>query len=244
MYLNAVSIQRMLLTACTVALMAGCGSAAPKPGPDKQFASMLRGAATGAGSGAVTGFQVGSSTGAGAMVGAGIGVVAGGIRGYLIDQAEDDLLQLAAQTSIERRRAIVHQVLHDHYQRRLELHPTRDIYPADMFFYGDESNLRPFAKVLVAELARMNKQRLPWSRIAVTSYAMNHNKGNSDEESSYAQRLAERRARAICNHLVRAGIEPRRLVARGIITNEPILVDPYDKPERYGQAIEFSPLDR
>lgn len=220
-----------------VLLLAACGG--PRPGPDKQFGMGLQGAVSGAGSGAVTGFQLGSGTGPGAAVGAGLGFVAGGIRGFAQDRMEENLLKLAAETQQQRKVALAHEILEDHYRRRIELHPTRDIYPADLFFYGDEAKLRPGSKTLVSELAKMNKERLAWSRIAVVAYTK-----TADKNSDYAKVLSERRARALSDALIRAGIEPRRISARAVMIDAPLLIDPDDAPGRYNQAMELVPLDR
>lgn len=214
-------------------------STKPYPGPDKQGAGEVSGAVTGAGAGAVTGFQLGVGVGPAAFVGAGLGAVAGGIEGFASDQQEENLLAMSAQTQAEREKAMVHEVLNDHYRRRMELHPTRDLFPADLFFDGDNVRLRPEARALVRELALLNKQRLPWSRLAVTSYVR-----SSDDKSFYAKHLAEKRAREICDYMIRGGLEPRRLVPRAVIIDAPVLIDPQDSPSRYNQAVEFVPLDR
>ena len=213
--------------------------AAPVSGPDKQFAGMMQGAAVGAGAGAVTGAQVAAATGPGVAVGAGFGAVVGGVKGYLADLDEDRLMRLAGEMRHERQRAIAHEILQDHYAKRLEVHPTRDIYPADLFFFGDESKLRQCGRILVREMARMNKERIPSSRLAVVAYNMSKN-----QDVRYGRELAERRARAITNELIKSGIEPRRVEARAVIIDEPLVLDPNDHPDRYRQAIELLPLDR
>lgn len=218
-------------------LLLGC--APPTPGPDKQFAGTLSGASTGAAAGAVTGFQIGSGSGPGALVGAGIGAVAGGIDGAFTDAQEGNMLALAGQSKQERALAAAHEVLAEQYQRRLELHPTRDIYPADIFFFGDQSALRRSALPIVDEIARLNKLRLGWSRLVVASYVK-----SSEENSEYAQRLAEKRAQALGNRLVQAGLEPRRIEGRAVVVDAPVLIDPFDDPLRYSQAIELIPIDR
>lgn len=224
-----------LLCAC----LAACHSA-PLPGPDKQGAGLLSGAAVGAGAGAMTGFQVSAGTGPGAFVGAGVGAVAGGFQGLADDMAEENMLKVAAQSRRERQRALVHETLEDHYRRRLQLHPTRDIYPADLFFMGDEVQLRDGAVALIDEIARLNKRRMPWSRLEIVAY----NRSADGEKSDYARHLAQRRSRVIASQLVRAGLEPRRLEARGVIVDAPLLIDPADRADRYNQAIEIVPLDR
>ena len=236
----SVAGSRLLAGALLIGLptLWGCNPQ-PLPGPDKQVTSAFRGAATGAGAGAVIGAQVAAAAGPGAAVGAGLGAVAGGIEGFLDDQQEEVALQIQHDTAVERQRALAHEIIRDHFKKRLELHPTRDIFPADIFFYGDESKLKPSATMLVRELGRLNKERLPWSRLVVVAYAM-----AQDGKSEYAQGLADRRAREICDHMTHYGIEPRRLAARGVVLPEPILIDPSDRPERYAQAVELIAVDR
>lgn len=215
------------------------GCAGPTPGPDKQGAGTLRGAALGAGAGAVYGAQVAAGTGPAALVGAGFGAVAGGISGFAQDQVEENLLFLAEETRAEREVSFAHEVLADHFKRRMELHPTRDIFPADVFFYGDEVALKRSAKPVLRELARLNKDRLAWSRFAITAYIR-----SNDGDTSYSTFLANERAKAVSNWLVKSGIEPRRIVARAVTVKGPLVIDPHDDPLRYNQAIEFSPLDK
>lgn len=216
------------------------GACAPAtPGPDKQFAGSLEGAALGAGSGAITGFHVAAASGPGAAIGAGFGAVVGGIQGLIADQEEEAMLALAAASRGERARAQVHEILSEHYQRRLELHPTRDIYPADLFFDGDGVTLKREAIPLIEEIARLNRRRLSWSRLVVASYTK-----SSSPDSEFGRHLTERRSQAIGDQLVRSGIEPRRIVIRAVLIDEPVLIDPNDKISRYNQAIEIIPVDR
>jgi outer membrane protein OmpA-like peptidoglycan-associated protein len=172
-------------------------------------------------------------------VGAGLGAVAGGIQGAIQDSFDEQLLRLSAEARAERERVFAQEILEDQFKRRLQLHPTRDIYPADLFFRGDETSLRPTARALVRELARLNKDRASWSRLVVASYVK-----SSSPDSEFAQRLADRRSREIVDELVRSGIEPRRLQTRTVLTNAPLVIDPLDRPERFNQAVELIALDR
>jgi outer membrane protein OmpA-like peptidoglycan-associated protein len=209
------------------------------PGPDKHSAGAISGAMIGAGSGAVTGFQLGSLTGPGAIVGAGFGAVSGGMQGIAQDFAEQELHELNEATEQVSQRAYAQEILAEHYQRRMELHPARDIYPADMFFYADGARVKANAVPILRELAILNRDRLPWSRLVVASYIRTR-----DEDSEYALNLASDRARAIGDFFVRYGIEPRRIEARALFIEAPLVLDPYDDPLRYNQAIEFITIDR
>ncbi len=208
-------------------------------GPDKMFEGEASGAILGAGAGAVTGFQVGAGAGPGAAVGAGFGALAGGIQGFLKDQTEDNLMQLAVETQEARKRAIAQEILSDHYQRRMEIYPSRDIYPADLFFYGDEVKLRGCSKSIVQEIAYMNRNRMPWSRLQIAVYTK-----ASDKGSKYAEYLSRKRAIEIGDELVDAGIEPRRIETKAVVVDAPLVIDPKDRPGRYNQAVEFFTADR
>ncbi len=219
--------------------LVGSGCAGPYKGPDKQFAGTAEGALTGAGAGAVTGFQVGAGTGPGALVGAGVGAVAGGIEGAVRDSEEEQLINFAAEKNSERARAFAQEQLVEHYKTRMELHPTRDIFPADIFFDGDSVELRPGARGLVRELALLNKHRVPWSRLVVAAYVK-----SAGPDNSHAQRVAERRSREIGDCLIANGLEPRRVMTRAVVIKDPLLIDPQSTPGRYSQAIELIPIDR
>lgn len=231
------SLVRPALFLGSLLLMAACTR--PAPGPDKQFGGMMSGAAMGAGTGAITGFQLGGVTGPGAAVGAGFGAAVGAIQGAGQDLVEDQMFELADATHRERAVSVAQEILADHYARRVELHPTRDIFPADMFFKSDTAVVKPSGRYVLDELARMNKERLTWSRLVVASYVK-----ASDPQSHFALDLAQRRSNEVVNQLVHAGLEPRRLEARGVVVSTPILVDPSDDPLRYSQAVEIIPLDR
>lgn len=220
-----------------LALVAGCVS---RPGPDKQVDGMARGIVEGAGTGAVTGFQLASASGPGAAIGAGLGAVAGGIRGAVRDSSEVRLKELETEVSKEKGRADVHAVLVDEYKRRLKLHPTREIYAADLFFVADSATLRPEAEALVKELATGNRGRLPWSRLGVRVYS----KSAPEKGNRFGEELAMNRAKTIADGLVRYGLEPRRIEATGALIDSPIVVDPTDDPLRYNQAVEILMLDR
>ncbi len=220
-------------------LVVGACSSRSVAGPDKVFTGEAVGALEGAGAGAVTGAQVSAGAGPGAAVGAGLGAVIGALHGLATDQSEEARLRTEARFKEERSRAMAQEVLAEQYKRRMELHPTREIFPADLFFQGDSATMCPSGVNLVRELARMNEMRIPYSRLVVAVYAK-----SLAPDSSYAQHLTEKRSREFVNQLVRAGVQPRRLETRAVVMNAPILIDPLDDPTRYNQAIEIIPIDR
>ena len=221
----------------SLSMVSGC--TAPRPGPDKQSQGALLGALSGAGTGAITGAQVASATGPGALIGAGFGIIFGGISGAVQDRFEEDLMRVSRDLGREKSRAFAHEVLAQHYERRKDLHPSRDIFPADLFFRPGEVVLRPSAAPILEELAAIHRDRFGWSRFQVYSYVK-----SKDQNNEYGRYLSERRAEELGNQLARFGIEPRRMKVQGVLIPEPILVDPEDAdPLRYGAAIEFAPVD-
>ena len=213
-------------------------SGQPEPGPDKQASGTIYGAMVGAGSGAVTGAQFTSPAGPGIAVGAGFGAVFGMLSGIGLDILEEDQLFREYELQQIRELSWVQHRLSEHFNRRIELHPTRDIYPADWFFKSGQVKLSYEGKLLAKEIARLTRDRLPWSRIVVASYSK-----ASDEKSSYAQYLNKQRSAALANSFIAAGLPSRRVFSRGVTLDAPILVDPADHPNRYAEAIEILPLD-
>lgn len=230
---------RSLLSLVLLLGLFGC-SRQPVPGPDKAFSSASVGALEGAGAGAVMGFQMGVATGPGAAIGAGFGAAAGMIHGVVKDQLEDTEIKTEEEIREAKRRAQAQSVLAANYRRRMELHPSRDIYPADLFFSGDSAKMCPQGIGMIQEIARLNEYRLPYSRLVIAAYA----KSTGNNETSYVQHMTDRRSREVVNQLIRAGVEPRRLETRSVIMDAPLVIDPKDDPTRYNQAIEIIPIDR
>jgi hypothetical protein len=209
------------------------------PDQDRQTAGALEGVLTGAGAGAVTAFQVSSPTGPGAFVGAGFGAIAGAIQGAQADEEERALIKMKHETARLEYRAEMQAILERFFERRIELHPSRDIFPADIFFDADTANLTKQGFELAHELARLNKERLPWSRLVIGSYV----KAN-DETSEFASYLTKRRAVALGDAFVKYGIEPRRIETRPVVIQGPLVVALGEPPLRYAQAIELIAVDR
>lgn len=233
-------ITNLIIISALIATLSGGCSKRPVAGPDKMFSGTATGAVEGAGAGAVMGFQMGVATGPGAAIGAGFGAAAGAIHGIVRDSFEEDEIRRSRKIRREERRVIAQEVLAAHYQRRMVIHPARDIYPADLFFSGDSAELSSQGISIIREIAKLNKKRLPYSRLVVASYA----KSTADAENVYVRHLTDRRAREFVNELVKAGLEPRRLETRSVIVDAPVVIDPKDNPTRYNQAIELIQVDR
>jgi len=221
--------------------LAGCSY---KKGSDKQGGGTLQGAATGAVSGGITGAQFSSAAGPGIWIGAGLGAVAGAAQGMMADEIEEEQRELGKKIYVEAEISKAQVMLTEHYKRRLEIHPTRDIYPADYFFRSDERELNKVSEALVLELARLNKDRLPWSRLRIINYVKSNDVNLENYTEAYATQLALDRSKAIMNEFIKNGIDPRRIEARAMVVDMPLILDPNDDPARYNQAVEIIPIDR
>lgn len=210
----------------------------PVPGPDKQAVGTYGGAVVGAVSGGVIEKQITGSITEGAWMGAAFGAIYGLFSGLGVDLLEEDQIRRFQELQRARELAWVQEVLAEHYARRLELHPNRDIFPADWFFESDHSDLRPESMVLAREIALLAQKRAPWSRLIVVAYVSTPN-----PDSTYAQYLSKKRAEEIAVQFVQAGVEPRRVMTEALLLAQPVLVDPDDHPDRYRQAIEIIAID-
>ena len=235
------SLLRLLSICLIAAQLSACTpfSTEPVPGPDKQGSGVLYGAASGAGAGAIIGANLTAATGPGAFIGAGFGALFGMMSGIQVDMLEENEIDRIIEQRELRELSWVQKVLIEHYSRRLEIHPSRDIYPADWFFAADSNTIRPEARRLVEEIGKSTRDRMPWSRVVVSVYST-----AADSDSSYADYVTRRRSEELSTAFVSAGLEPRRIIARGVTLPEPILIDPSDAPDRYKQAVEISYLDR
>ena len=123
-------------------LVVGC-STQPVAGPDKLASNEGVGILQGAGAGAITGVQVGAGAGPGVAVGVGFGAIAGAIQGFLKDAEEEREIKNTLQIKAADGRVKAQDALARHYKQRMEMHPGRDIYPADLFFQGDSAKMCP-----------------------------------------------------------------------------------------------------
>src|SRR5262245_35534356 len=80
---------RVHLRVAALLVLASCAPK-PVPGPDKQGAGFVSGAAIGAGSGAAIGAELTVGAGPGAAVGAGMGAIFGSLQGIAADLLEDE----------------------------------------------------------------------------------------------------------------------------------------------------------
>ncbi|MGZ2259296.1 OmpA family protein [Roseobacter sp. A03A-229] len=182
----------LVLTACTDPNQIGANSSNPKA---------QRGALIGAGAGALAGAlsRGDGNRGDGALVGAVIGGAIGAGIGYNLDQQEAEL-----------RRDLDNNVTITNTGDRLILN-----LPQSIVFATDSFAVRPdLQDDLFSVAASLNKY--PQSTVQVIGHT------DSDGDAGYNQQLSERRATAVANVLLNAGVPSARLQTFGRGENQPI----------------------
>lgn len=182
----------LVLAACTDPGQLGANSNNPKT---------QRGALIGAGTGALVGAlsKGDGNRGDGALVGAVVGGAIGAGIGYNLDQQEAEL-----------RRDLDNDVIITNTGDRLILS-----LPQDIVFATDSFAVRPdLQNDLVSVATSLNKY--PQSTVQVIGHT------DSDGDAAYNQQLSERRATAVANVLLNAGVSGARLQTFGRGENQPI----------------------
>ncbi|WP_299673468.1 OmpA family protein [uncultured Roseobacter sp.] len=182
----------LVLTACTDPNQIGANSNNPKA---------QRGALIGAGAGALAGAlsRGDGNRGDGALVGAVIGGAIGAGIGYNLDQQEAEL-----------RRQLDNDVVITNTGDRLILN-----LPQSIVFATDSFSVRPdLQDDLFSVAASLNKY--PQSTVQVIGHT------DSDGDAGYNQQLSERRATAVANVLLNAGVPSARVRTFGRGENQPI----------------------
>ena len=220
-------------------LLSSCADySRPIPGRDKQGAGLISGALLGAGSGALTGAKYSSTMGPGMWMGAGVGAMWGALQGLGLDLLEEEDLKILQEVALTQDEVWAQYALLEHYETKRDLYPGRDIFPADVLFEGSSVNLNSKGEAIVQGMVQALSEKYPSSRVEITVYQV-----SKDKNSAFASFLGRRRGNAIARALVKIGFEPRRMVMKSLLLDQPLVIDPYDSPDRYLQAVEFALLD-
>jgi hypothetical protein len=218
-------------------LLASC-VAGPQAGPDKQGYGLVSGALIGGASGVITGAQLGVATGPGAFIGAGLGGLWGSLKGLGLDILEEEDLRLLETLSENEDDVWAQYAFLEHLERKNDLFPSRDIFPADSFFKGDTVDLSQEGEILTKYLARKVFCQNSHSRIQITTYIQ-----TKDSASPFTKHITKKRSEALALALSLNGIEPRRVVIQTVSISSPLVDDKYDSYHRYSQAVEFALVD-
>ncbi|HHI71500.1 MAG TPA: cell envelope biogenesis protein OmpA [Rhodobacteraceae bacterium] len=188
----------MLVLAC---LMAGC-TTNPYTG-ERQISKTVIGTGVGAVTGAALGAVGGAITGdpaTGAAIGAGMGALAGMGAGAYMDRQEAVLRQKLLDSGV--------QVVREGDDIRL-------VMPGDITFATDSADIAAgFFRTLNAVAIVL--QQFPETLVEITGHT---DATGSDE---YNQRLSEKRAGSVADYLTAQGLDPGRVVTRGMGESLPV----------------------
>ncbi|GBD26242.1 putative lipoprotein YiaD [bacterium HR30] len=198
---------RVVVSAAAVAalLMGGCAAYERAP-------RTVKGAGIGAAAGAATGAAVGAivgggkAAGKGAAIGAVLGAIGGGLVGNYLDQQAKEMEAILAEQDRLRRE-----------QERLDIALSSDI-----LFASGSASLQPGARDKIRQLAGV-LNRYPRTTIQVVG----HTDSRGSEESNLE--LSRRRAQAVAEELVLAGVASSRITTFGRGESSPVASN--DTPE-------------
>jgi outer membrane protein OmpA-like peptidoglycan-associated protein len=202
--LNFKSIFTILIIACLM----GTLSCASWEGASKETKGTVVGSATGAAIGAGLGATLGGNTKS-TLAGAGIGALAGGIignrMGAYMDEQEQKLQAVAAQS--------------DAMSMQRSQNVLTATFKSDLMFDLNSATIKPGAYADLDRVATVLRD-YPQTRLQVA--------GHTDQSGSetYNQELSERRAMAVKSALIQRGIADSRIETIGYGESMPISSEP------------------
>ena len=159
------------------------------------WSSKAKGGVIGAGAGGVVGGVIGNqygNTALGAIIGAAVGGTAGVLIGNEMDNRAEEMRQDMKGAKIERVGEGI-----------------KITFDSGLLFDVNKSDLRPQAKTNIESLARI------LNKYADTNILVEGDTDNTGSEE-YNQRLSERRAQSVANHLMGQGVPSSRISTVGM----------------------------
>jgi outer membrane protein OmpA-like peptidoglycan-associated protein len=198
-----------LVLLVTVSFLTACENTKSVLG-DKRTQGALLGGAIGAGTGAIIGSQTGN-TGAGIAIGSGIGALTGALIGHVLEKQEQELKRIEAE-SYRRDQELQDMIV----RRNAETQALVVTLAGDFLFDTDSSTLKPGAYAKLNKIAGVLNND-PSTQIVV--------KGHTDSRGSeaYNMQLSQRRAEAVKNALIQAGVSPTRVSPVGYGESQPLV---------------------
>ncbi len=160
-----------------------------------------RGAAIGAGAGAAAGAIVGKVTrtvARGAILGAAVGGAAGAIIGHQMDQQAKEIEASVPGATVTR-----------------VGEGTVVTFPSGVLFDFDKAALRPVAEDNLGKLAE-SLRKYPGENVLIVGHTDNVG------TASYNERLSQERAQSAAAYLKQQGIDPGRILTRGMGEADPV----------------------
>lgn len=194
-------MKKYLIPVAMATILAGCQTTDPYTGETK-VNKTTKGAAIGAATGAVLG-RLTSSEGdrkKGILTGALAGAAAGGGIGYYMDRQEDALRQELRGTGVR--------VIRDGDQIQL-------VMPGNITFDTDSASLQSRFMPVLDSVAKVLTE-FDQTFVDVGGFT------DSTGSDQYNQRLSEERADSVARYLSQAGVDSRRIDARGYGEQYPV----------------------
>ncbi len=206
--MKSARVAMVMLLSVTI-VSAGCQEGQGFPGGTTGKGAVL-GGLLGAGTGAIIGSQTGN-VGAGTAIGAGIGALAGGAIGYAMSRQEKQLKRIEAE-SYRRDQELQDMIV----RRNAQTQGLVVSLAGDFLFDTDSSTLKPGAYEKLNKIAGVINEDQSTTVIV---------KGHTDDRGSesYNMQLSQRRADAVKNALVQAGVNPARIQAMGYGESQPLV---------------------
>lgn len=186
-------------------------------GCQSQMSNTQRGAAIGAVAGALLGKGTGDHDKSRYVWGAAVGALAGGAIGAYMDRQEEQFREELAGSGVE--------VIREGDTIRLQM-------PSNITFASDSAVIASNFNPVLNDVARvLNKYE------KTTMVVEGHTDSTGSEE--YNQRLSERRALAVSNHLNSNGVDSRRITALGFGESQPVATNDTESGRQLNRRVEL-----
>jgi outer membrane protein OmpA-like peptidoglycan-associated protein len=199
----------------TLALAVSACATDPYTGEQKA-SNAAWGTAIGAGVGAGIGALAGG--GKGALIGAGAGAAVGAGAGYYMDRQEEQMRMRLEGTGVRVQRQGENLML---------------IMPGNVTFATDSSDISPAFYSVLDSVGEVFKEFTDTS-IDIAGYT------DSTGSDMYNQELSERRANSVASYIVRTGVHPGRIQARGFGKRNPIAGNDTEMGRAQNRRVEIS----
>ena len=183
------------------------------------WSNKAKGGVIGAGAGGAAGGVIGNqfgNTALGAIIGAAVGGTAGVLIGNEMDKRAEEMRQDMQGAKIERVGEGI-----------------KITFDSGLLFDVNKFDLRPQAKTNIESLARI-LNKYPDTNILV--------EGDTDNTGSedYNQRLSERRAQSVANHLMGLGVPGPRISTVGLGESNPVASNDTDAGRQQNRRVEVA----
>ncbi len=199
----------------TLALTLSACATDPYTGEQKA-SNAAWGTAIGAGVGAGIGALAGG--GKGALIGAGAGAAVGAGAGYYMDRQEEQMRTRLEGTGVRVQRQGDNLML---------------IMPGNVTFSTNSSDISPAFYPVLNSVSEVFKEFADTS-IDIAGYT------DSTGSDMYNQELSERRANSVASYIVRSGVQPGRIQARGFGKRNPIASNDTEMGRAQNRRVEIN----